>query len=97
MIDAPLREYVVAIEQMKEEGGTLNDICDCSVVLVCSMMTNLAAMVKMGDKGEPAEAFVHFCNLFMGELTKTISGVVNQAMGIMAYEADHIKSNETQH
>jgi hypothetical protein len=97
MIDAPLREYVVAIEQMKAEGGTLNDICDCSVMLVCSMMTNLATIIKMGDPDKPAEAFVRFCNMFQHELALTITNVVNQAVGKLAFEADQLDPNRTEH
>lgn len=98
MIDAPLREYIVAVEQIKSEGGAVDDICDSSVMLVCSMISSLAATMPIKAKDESAaDAFIAFCNIFMQELAKTVSDVVNKIEGKNAFVVTRLDPNRIKH
>ena len=98
MIDAPLREYVVAVEQIKAQGGEVDAICESSVLLVCSMMTNLAAAMPIRVANEaPATAFIAFCNVFMHELAVTINDVANRVDGNNSFAVTRMDPGRTNH
>jgi len=98
MIDAPLREYIVAVEQIKAQGGAVDAICESSVLLVASMLSNLACTmpIKAGNE-DPASAFIAFCNIFMHELACTINEVANKVTGENSFAVHRMDPNRTNH
>jgi len=75
LIDVPLREYVVAINQMIAEGGDPSNVCDSSVNLVCSMIINLAGATGVRNP----DTFVDFSNKFMYEVSLAMNATLNRA------------------
>jgi hypothetical protein len=98
LIDAPLREYIVAVEQMyHERDGEENrgDICESSVFMVCSMIVNLASITGI----RTGENFVGFSNKFIYEVTAALAEVVNKVNGNPdeEYKVEQFDRNRTEH
>jgi hypothetical protein len=98
LIDAPLREYIVAVEQMyHERDGEENrgDICESSVFMVCSMIVNLASITGI----RTGENFVAFSNKFIYEVTAALAEVVNKVNGNPdeEYKVEQFDRNRTEH
>lgn len=95
LVDVSLREYIVAVEQMIHEKADRDEVCDSTVFMVCSMIVNLASVI--GVRG--GESFVDFSNVFMVELTKHLSKIINAANrdSTKVYGTEVLDPNRTEH
>jgi hypothetical protein len=95
LIDAPLREFVVAVEQMVYEKAELAEICDSTVLLVCSMINSLSRTA--GIKNE--QDFILFSNKFMYEVSVITSAAINAAEKNKnrEYYVEELDPNRTEH
>jgi len=91
MIDAPLREWAVAVDQMLAQGGKFSAIADASVTMICGMAMRLAAAIKADNK----EEIVSFANMFMHEIAITMNDAVNYIDA--EHEVEKLDPKRTEH
>jgi hypothetical protein len=94
LVDAPLREFIVAVEQMRSEGADVNEICDASVMLTGAMITNLAKIFDARD-----DKLISFCNTYLYEVGSVIARVVNAVSKdeLGKYVVNALDPNRTEH